>query len=79
MLGAEQIEACYPEEYYGGPATKFRLIAELVVPAVARRHINFLSRGLRPGANVLDVGCGRGALIRPLANRGFEVHGVEPV
>jgi SAM-dependent methyltransferase len=86
-LSPGQIAACYPEEYYGGPTTneeyyggpttKFQPFVELLVRAVARRHINFLSEGLPPGARVLDVGCGRGVLLGPLADRRFEVHGVE--
>lgn len=77
MLSPEQIAACYPAEYYGGPTTKFRPLVEILVRAVARRHIDFLSQGLPPGARVLDVGCGRGVLLGPLADRHFEVHGVE--
>jgi SAM-dependent methyltransferase len=77
MLSREQIAACYPEEYYGGPTTKFRPFIEMLVRAVARRHIDFLSQGLPAGAKVLDVGCGRGVLLGPLADRGLEVHGVE--
>ena len=44
---------------------------------VGERHISFLTRFLAPGARVLDLGCGRGVILGPLADRGFEVHGVE--
>ena len=77
MLAADEIRGLYPEEYYGEPGTKFRPVIERLVRAVAARHIGFLSRGLPAGAAILDVGCGRGVLFGPLADRGFEVHGVE--
>lgn len=77
MLDDEHVQSFYPEEYYGEPGTKFRGGVERVVRAVAARHIAFLSRGLPPGAAILDVGCGRGVLFRGLADRGFRVFGVE--
>jgi 2-polyprenyl-3-methyl-5-hydroxy-6-metoxy-1,4-benzoquinol methylase len=73
----EEVRALYPDEYYGEPGTKFQPLIERMVRLVAARHIGFLSRNLSPGARVLDVGCGRGVLLRELADRGFEVHGVE--
>jgi 2-polyprenyl-3-methyl-5-hydroxy-6-metoxy-1,4-benzoquinol methylase len=77
MLDAEAIRAFYPDEYYGEPGEKFQPAVERVVRWVGTRHIAFLSRGLAPGARVLDVGCGRGVILGALADRGLEVHGVE--
>jgi len=77
MLTPERVAALYPDEYYGSPGIKFRLPIEWLVRAVGARHIQFLTRGLAPGSRVLDVGCGRGVLLSALADRGFEVHGVE--
>jgi 2-polyprenyl-3-methyl-5-hydroxy-6-metoxy-1,4-benzoquinol methylase len=77
MLGAERVAALYPDEYYGEPGAKFGRLVEWGVRAVGARHIHFLSRGLRAGARVLDVGCGRGVILGPLADRGFAVHGIE--
>ena len=77
MLGDEEIRAFYPADYYGEPGTKFRGVVERLVRAVAARHIGFLSRGLPASAGILDVGCGRGVLFEPLADRGFRVFGVE--
>jgi len=74
---AEALRALYPSEYYGEPGTKFRGLIERLVRIVGARHIGFLSRSLGPGARVLDVGCGRGVILGALADRGFEVHGVE--
>jgi len=77
MLGAEEIRDLYPEEYYGEPGVKFQPLVERIVRLVGERHIGFLSRGLAPGARVLDVGCGRGVILGALADRGLEVHGIE--
>lgn len=80
MPSDAEIAAFYPAEYYGEPGasgTKFRPAIEWLVRAVAARHVRFLCEGLRPGARVLDVGCGRGVILGPLADRGFEAHGVE--
>jgi len=77
MLEPQYVAALYPDEYYGEPGAKFGRLVEWAVRAVGARHIHFLSRGLRAGARVLDVGCGRGVILGPLADRGFEVHGVE--
>lgn len=76
-LDAEQIRAAYPAEYYGHAAAKFRGLIEFVVQRVAARHIDFLTADLSKNAKVLDVGCGRGVLLTPLADRGFQVYGVE--
>ncbi len=77
MLGAETVASFYPDAYYGEPGRKFRAAIERLVRWVGARHVDFLSRGLPPGARVLDVGCGRGVVLGALADRGFEVHGVE--
>jgi len=77
VLGAQEIRAFYPDEYYGEPGAKFQPVVERLVRLVGARHIGFLSRGLVRGARVLDVGCGRGVVLAPLADRGLEVHGVE--
>jgi len=77
LPGAAELAGLYPDAYYGDPGTKFRPLLESLVRRIGARHIAFLARGLRPGARVLDVGCGRGVLLSRLADLGFEVHGVE--
>jgi SAM-dependent methyltransferase len=74
---AELIAQFYPPSYYGVTGAKFVPLIEALVRLVGARHVRALSRGLQPGARVLDVGCGRGVLLSGLARRGFEAHGFE--
>jgi SAM-dependent methyltransferase len=73
----EELARFYPDAYYGDPGIKFRPPVERLVRVLGSRHIRFLARGVVPGGRVLDVGCGRGVLLAELADRGYEVHGVE--
>jgi SAM-dependent methyltransferase len=73
----ERIRGFYPRSYYGVTGAKFVPLVESLVRFVGTRHVRWLSRGLRRGARVLDVGCGRGVLLAALADRGLEVHGFE--
>jgi len=77
MLAPEEVEAFYPPSYYGEPGKKFRPLVERAVRLVGARHIEFIAKTLVPGGRVLDIGCGRGVLLGPLAEQGFEAHGVE--
>ncbi|WP_399497456.1 class I SAM-dependent methyltransferase [Streptomyces sp. P17] len=51
-----------------------RLARQLIFPAVLDR----VGTAPHPGATVLDVGCGTGALSLELAERGWTVQGVDP-
>jgi len=74
---AETVRGYYPNEYYGEPGVKFQPLVEGLVRAVGARHVAFLTAGIPDGARVLDVGCGRGVILGALADRGYEVHGIE--
>jgi 2-polyprenyl-3-methyl-5-hydroxy-6-metoxy-1,4-benzoquinol methylase len=73
----EEIGRFYPAEYYGTPGAKFEPVTETLVRLVGTLHVRSLSRSLPAGSRVLDVGCGRGVLLSALADRGFEVHGMD--
>ncbi len=73
----ETVRGYYPDEYYGEPGVKFQPLIERLVRAVGARHVAFLTAGLPKGARVLDVGCGRGVILGALADRSYEVHGIE--
>ncbi len=73
----DELAPFYPDAYYGDPGQKFHPFIERLVRFVSARHVRFLSRKVPAGGRVLDVGCGRGVLLSALADRGFEVHGVE--
>lgn len=77
MPGKALLRSFYPEDYYGAPGHKFEALIEPVVRLVGARHARFLSRGLDPGARILDVGCGRGVHLRGLLDAGLEIHGFE--
>ncbi|MCA9025830.1 MAG: class I SAM-dependent methyltransferase [Planctomycetaceae bacterium] len=73
----EELGRFYPSEYYGSPGAKFEPMTEAVVRFVGTLHVQSLSRKLKPGSRILDVGCGRGVLLSSLADRGHEVHGMD--
>jgi SAM-dependent methyltransferase len=72
-----QILTFYPPAYYGSTGRKFNRLVEFAVRLVAARHVRFLARRVPRGGRILDVGCGRGVLLKELADRGFEAHGFE--
>lgn len=77
MPSEARIADFYPREYYGETGEKFEPLVEKMVRIVAARHAKFLVNGLQPGDRILDVGCGRGVLLRAFADLGFEGHGIE--
>lgn len=73
----EELSAFYPPDYYGAEGVKFRGLIEWAIRLVGVRRLRFITSHLPPGAAVLDVGCGRGVLLRELADRGYRVYGTE--
>jgi 2-polyprenyl-3-methyl-5-hydroxy-6-metoxy-1,4-benzoquinol methylase len=71
------LSAFYPPDYYGAEGVKFRGLIEWAIRLVGVRRLRFITAHLPPGAAVLDVGCGRGVLLRELADRGYRVYGTE--
>src|SRR5206468_1234920 len=55
MLDSASIASLYPDDYYGGPGSKFQPLVERAVRWIGARHVSFLALGLEPGSRVLDV------------------------
>lgn len=77
MPGAARIQSFYPAEYYGTPSAKFEPLVEWGVRAGARARVRSLLNGIHPDSHVLDVGCGRGVMLRAMLDLGYTAHGVE--
>jgi SAM-dependent methyltransferase len=77
MPDAARIQSFYPAEYYGTPTAKFEPLVESGVRAGSRARVRSLLKGVCPGGNVLDVGCGRGVMLRAALDLGYTAHGVE--
>lgn len=77
MPSAARIQSFYPAEYYGTPSAKFEPLVEAGVRAGARARVRSLLAGIRPESQVLDIGCGRGVMLRAALDLGHTAHGVE--
>jgi SAM-dependent methyltransferase len=73
----QTLASFYPSHYYGADGSKFRGGIEWVVRLVGARRLRFITSHLPRGAAVLDIGCGRGVLLKDLADRGYRVFGTE--
>ncbi len=75
----------YEPAYYGGKGSKFQGILETLTRGLQARRARALIRRIRTDVptdreepiRVLDIGCGRGNLLRALADAGCDAHGVE--
>src|ERR1700733_5788477 len=69
----------YPVGYYGDEKSqRFPTLVEWLQQKLYERRVKFVLRQTKgqPG-RVLDVGCGRGMLLRKFQQRGFDVTGTE--
>jgi SAM-dependent methyltransferase len=68
----------YATDYYGAGDTKFNPAVERFRDCFSKIRARRLTRGLKPDARILDVGCGDGRLLRSLQRVGpFDLHGIE--
>lgn len=73
-----RLERLYSSEYYGGENDgKFNPFIETFVRRAAASRARRLAKGLRPGSRILDLGCGRGTMLRAFADIGMAAHGIE--
>ena len=73
----DQAARYYPQGYYGHGKRYNTPLEKLLDWLYAfRTRLIEIANGLEPG-RVLDIGCGRGLLLRQLRNRGWEVVGTE--
>jgi len=84
LLNDEDLASHYKIDYYGTASQKFFSPMERVVQWSAGRMADGIMRQLRQkpdatgdGYRILDLGCGRGTLLRMLAKRGATCTGVE--
>lgn len=76
VVGDAEIGRWYPQAYYGEDNVRFNRLFEALVRVFRKRRARWIARLSRPGP-ALDVGCGRGFLLRTLKDLGYGVQGVE--
>ncbi|HOO92036.1 MAG TPA: methionine biosynthesis protein MetW, partial [Opitutales bacterium] len=68
----------YDSGYYGESETKFVGWSERFIEWCRISRAKRLSRSLKSGARVLDLGCGNGGFLSALAGTGsYDLHGIE--
>ena len=72
----EEIGAYYPPSWYGKNNARFNPLFEYLVRLFRLRRSVVIRRRSRAG-KVLDVGCGRGLILKELKGKGYEPYGVE--
>ena len=73
----EELGRYYDEAYYGKNQEKFWPPIEAGIVALTWMKWRSARGPLSPGARLLDVGCGRGTLVRMARAAGFEAYGIE--
>ncbi len=72
-----EIGRYYPQTYYGSENVRFNPVFEAMTRWFQGRRARVLQARVPKGGVVLDVGCGRGFLLKRLRELGYEPHGVE--
>lgn len=71
------LEAQYSEAYYGPDNVKFVPAVEALVARITRKRAARVHALMGRQGRILEIGCGRGLLLRDLAELGHECHGIE--
>lgn len=67
----------YSETYYGPENVKFLNVIESLVGWISGRRALKIHKMVAPHSRILEIGCGRGLLLKQLAQFGHECHGSE--
>jgi SAM-dependent methyltransferase len=76
-LSEAELASYYDESYYGEERKKFLSPVQAGVSALAGWKWGKLRPLLGPGDRLLDIGCGRGTLVKSAREAGFEAWGIE--
>jgi SAM-dependent methyltransferase len=71
------LEKHYSETYYGPENVKFLPVLEKIVDRITKRRARWIDKKIRGHSRVLEIGCGRGLLLKALSHLGHECHGTE--
>ncbi|MEW5977044.1 MAG: class I SAM-dependent methyltransferase [Acidobacteriota bacterium] len=74
---SEQLDQSYSEAYYGPENVKFVSPVERFVRWQTAQRARWIHRLIPGNSRVLELGCGRGALLEELAQLGHEAYGTE--
>lgn len=72
-----ELEKYYSEAYYGPENVKFMHLFETLVGWFTARRAQGIHEMVSPHCRILEVGCGRGLLLKQLAQFGHECYGSE--
>ena len=73
----DELARAYDETYYGKGRKKFLSPVEAGIRSLTWMKWRGVRDVLSPGARMLDIGCGRGTLIRMAREAGYEAYGLE--
>jgi len=72
-----ELEKHYSEMYYGPENAKFLNVVESLVGWITGSRARRIHEMVTPHSRILEIGCGRGLLLKQLAQLGHECHGSE--
>jgi SAM-dependent methyltransferase len=72
-----ELEENYSPSYYGPQNVKFVPLIERWVAWMTQRRAHWIDKKIAPHGRILEIGCGRGLLLKALSHLGHECHGTE--